>query len=144
MPPNFSIAWRRASTGDRPERRFSSVCKAMCSVISSRKRSSWAWRAAELNTRVRKRLRDFMTHPGLSGGGSFWFPTGRKDCIVPLGKQQVGLRGWSEFRERYRSPENGGNDIGQKQSVMIFPINLRALPGTGEEGIFWVVVCRRA
>jgi hypothetical protein len=41
-PPNFSVAWRRASTGDRPAWRFSATCRGLCSSISSFNRSSCA------------------------------------------------------------------------------------------------------
>ena len=55
-PPNFSIAWRRASVGDKPARRFSAVCIARCSSISACKRSSSCWVLAQDLSRLKNRL----------------------------------------------------------------------------------------
>ncbi len=57
--PNFSTAWRRASGGDKPARRFSAVCRAMCSSTSALNRSSSRPRSAVFSRRLKNRLRIF-------------------------------------------------------------------------------------
>src|ERR1700722_415563 len=77
--PSFSAACRRASTGDMPARKFSSVCKATCSAISSRRRWSARLPVVKFERRMKKRRRNLMAGPlgFLQDNG-----------MVPVGKQQ--------------------------------------------------------
>src|ERR1700676_422583 len=92
------MACRRASTGGKPARRFSAACRAICSSISSRNRSSCVRLVAKLTSRVKKRLKDFMKNPPLS-----LRRTERRDSVAVQQSQDIESL---EDHQRQRALEN--------------------------------------